>query len=39
MFFLIVMVSNLVIICDQHIRTSFPDDEDRMGCEMLEFCS
>lgn len=39
MFFLMVMVSNLMIICYQHIVTSFLDDEDRMGCEMLEFCS
>jgi len=39
MFFLIVMVGNLMIICDQHIVITFRDDEGRMGCEMLVFCS
>jgi hypothetical protein len=34
------MISDLMIICDQHIVTSFPDDDDdSMGCEMLEVCS
>jgi hypothetical protein len=27
-----------MIICDYHIISLFPDCEDRMNCEILDFC-